>query len=463
MRLSTATLDRLPKSIGRPAYDRASLTTGIVHLGIGAFHRAHQAVCTHGLLARDSRWGILGASLRRPDTRDALAPQDWLYTLALRGEHGDRAEIIGALTGILVAPENPAALIARMAAPDVRIVTLTVTEKAYRRHPATGALNADDPAIQRDLRTPDRPETVPGLLLAALRDRRAAGRKPFTILCCDNLPSNGVALKRVLMDFADLAAPGLGRWVEDNVACPGCMVDRIVPATTDGDRATIASELGMQDAWPVIAEPFLQWVIEDDFPLGRPEWESTGAEFVRDVQPYEEMKLRLLNGSHSSIACLGQLAGWRTVADAMQEPAMAQHVQALMQEQATTLRMPAGADIPRYCAALLARFHNPSLQHATAQIAMDGSQKLPQRLLQGARARLAAGQGVRQIALSVAAWMRFCQGRADDGATLTLNDPMADRLRAVAAGVASAPALADALFGLQEIFPADLVKAVAFR
>jgi fructuronate reductase len=219
----------------------------------------------------------------------------------------------------------------------------------------------------------------------------------------------------------------------------------------------------MEDAWPVIAEPFLQWVIEDDFPLGRPEWESTGAEFVRDVQPYEEMKLRLLNGSHSSIAYLGQLAGWRTVADAMREPALVQHVQALMQELATTLHMPAGTNIRAYCNALLARFRNPSLQHATAQIAMDGSQKLPQRLLQGARARLAAGRSVRRIALGVAAWMRFCQGRADDGAATALNDPMADRLRERAQGAGTAPALADALLSLREIFPADLAGAAPFR
>jgi fructuronate reductase len=463
MRLSAATLNRLPDTIARPAYDRSSLSTGIVHLGIGAFHRAHQAACTHRLLARDPRWGILGASLLRADTHDSLAPQDWLYTLALRDGNGDQAEVIGTLTGILVAPRDPATLVARMAAPDVRIVTLTVTEKAYRRHAATGALDADDAAIRRDLRALERPETVPGLLLAALRSRRAAGLEPFTILCCDNLPSNGAAVKRILTDFANLAEPGLGRWIEDSVACPACMVDRIVPATTDTDRAAIGSLLGMEDAWPVIAEPFLQWVIEDDFPLGRPEWEAAGAEFVRDVRPYEEMKLRLLNGSHSSIAYLGQLAGWRTVAEAMREPALVRHVQALMQELATTLHMPAGTDIPSYCAALLARFRNPALLHATAQIAMDGSQKLPQLLLQCAEARLAAGQGVHRIALGIAAWMRFCQGHADDGAALPLEDPMADRLRALAQRAGNAPALADALFGVREIFPAGLVQAAPFR
>ncbi len=462
-RLSQRTLGQIPARVRRPNYDRARLRTGIVHLGLGAFHRAHQAAYTQPLLAGDPRWGILGVSLRRPGTRDALAPQDGLYTLALRDGGGETLEIIGVLTGMCVAPENPGALIARMAHPDVRIVTLTITEKGYCRNPATGELDESDTAILADLAAPDRPGTALGFLAAALRARRAAGTPPFTVLSCDNLPSNGRTTHRVLSRFCRRLDPELGNWVEAELACPDSMVDRIVPATTDADRARIGGMLGMQDAWPVIAEPFTQWVIEDRFPHGRPAWEQAGATMVADVRPYEDMKLRLLNASHSSIAYLGQLAGWETVADAMEDAALRAHVSALMQEAATTLRMPPGMDLDGYRNALLERFANPALRHRTAQIAMDGSQKLPQRLLASAQDRLAAGQGVERIALGVAAWLRFLQGRSDGGAALELNDPLAARLRAAAAGAASSRELLDGVFALADIVPDDLAASGRFR
>ena len=462
-RLSRRTLDRLPATVRRPAYDLAGLRTGIVHLGLGAFHRAHQAAYTQPLLEADPSWGILGVSLRRAETRDALAPQDGLYTLAQRDGLGERLEIIGALTGLCVAPEDPSALVARMAHPDVRIVTLTVTEKGYCWNPATGELDETDPAILADLADPDRPRTAPGFLAAALRARRAAGTLPFTVLSCDNLPANGRTTHRVLTRFAHRLDPEFGAWVQTELACPDSMVDRIVPATTDADRARIAAMLGMQDAWPVIAEPFTQWVIEDRFPQGRPEWERTGATMVSDVRPYEDMKLRLLNASHSSIAYLGQLAGWETVADAMAVPPLRVHVSALMQETATTLHMPAGMDLDAYRNALLARFANPALRHRTAQIAMDGSQKLPQRLLAAATDRLAAGQGVDRITLGVAAWLRFVQGYSDAGAALELNDPLAARLRSAAPGSASPRQTVDGVFALGDVIPAHLAASGPFR
>jgi fructuronate reductase len=462
MRLAQATLSRLPGSVAVPRYRRAGLPTGIVHLGLGAFHRAHQARYTDALLSQDPGWGILGVSLRSPDTEAALAPQDFLYTLAERDAAGERLTVIGALTGAAVAPRDPAAVIARMSLPEVRIVTLTITEKGYCRA-ATGELDESHPGIRHDLASPAQPKTALGLLAGALAARRAAGTPPFTLLSCDNLPANGRTLRGLLVRFAALRDPGFARWIEDNASFPDCMVDRIVPATTAEDRAHISAALGLEDAWPVVAEPFTQWVIEDRFPTGRPEWERAGAELVTDVRPYEEMKLRLLNGCHSSIAYLGQLAGWETVADAMANQALARFAAALMEEAAATLAMPPATDIAAYQRALLERFRNPALRHRTAQIAMDGSQKLPQRLLATARLRHARGQPARNVALGVAAWLRFLKGGSDAGAPLQLTDPMADRLRLAAETADDPTQLAAAVFALSGLIPADLAASPAFR
>ena len=456
-RLARATLAQLPETVARPEYDPSAVRTGIVHLGLGAFHRAHQAVYTDAVLPIDLRWGILGVSPRRPDTRDALAPQDWLYTLVERDASGERLRVIGALTGALVARENPRELIARMAAPEVRVVTLTVTEKGYCRAAASGDLDETDPTIRHDLANPDAPQSVPGILAAALRARRAEGTAPFTALSCDNLPANGATLRRVLVQFARLENPELGRWIEDHVACPSCMVDRIVPATRPEDRADVSAALGVEDAWPVVTEPFTQWVVEDHFPAGRPAWEAAGATMVTDVHPWEEMKLRLLNGSHSTIAYLGQLAGWVTVPEAIGEPALAADVRALMAEVVPTLSLPPSVDLAGYCATLLQRFANPALRDRTARIAEDGSQKIPQRLLAPARALLASGTSPVRIALGVAAWIRFCSGRADDGSALPLVDPRAEQLRALVSRSSDPEAQVRAVLGLPDLGAADLV------
>lgn len=462
-RLCRDTLAGLPDSVWRPDFDPATIGTGIVHLGIGAFARAHLAWYTQPLLRDDPRWGILGVSLRRADTRDALAPQDFLYTCAERDDAGERLIVIGAWTGVLVAPDTPGAVLARLADPAVRIVTLTVTEKGYHRAGASGGLDTDDPAIQRDLAAPHAPRTAPGLLVAALRLRRAAGVPPFTVLSCDNLPENGSSTRRVVTDFANRLDLELGRFIAAHVAFPNCMVDRIVPATTETDRARIDPAMGAEDRWPVICEPFTQWVIEDRFPLGRPAWELTGAELVDDVRPYEEMKLRLLNGSHSSIAYLGQLAGWRTVAEAIADPALAAHIDALMQEIATTLHLPASVDLAAYRRALLARFANPALHHRTAQIAMDGSQKLPQRLFAPALVRVTARRAAPRIALGVAAWLRFLQGRSDDGTALQVDDPKADTLTRAARAAPDARTLCNAIFAMRDVVPSALAESDSFR
>ncbi|MCZ8181339.1 MAG: mannitol dehydrogenase family protein [Beijerinckiaceae bacterium] len=465
MRLSQASLGRLPASVRKPGYDRGATRIGMVHLGIGAFHRAHQAVVIEDRLeAGESGWSLAAASLRSPDTRDALAPQDWLYTMAVRSAAGEDLRVIGAIREGHVAPENPEALVARLAHPDTRIVSLTVTEKGYCHDPATGTLNEAHPDILADLAAPGRPKTAIGFLAAALERRRSAGLQAFTVLCCDNLPANGRTVKRVLDRFCALRDPELGRWVADHVLCPSSMVDRIVPATTDEDRARIAASLGMEDRWPVMTEPFLQWVIEDRFALGRPDLAAAGVTMVGDVTPFEHMKLRLLNGSHSTMAYLGYLAGHETIAETIGVPAMARLVRRLMDEEITpTLSMPAGTDLDGYKDALIARFRNPALRHRTAQIAMDGSQKLPQRLLGTVRDRLAAGAPIGLLAVAVAGWMRFAMGEDEAGQQITLNDPMAERiLDASRLAGRHAGQLASALMGIREIFGVDLPQDPRF-
>ncbi|PWC32788.1 mannitol dehydrogenase family protein [Azospirillum sp. TSO35-2] len=469
MRLSASNLASLPATVARPAYDRGALSVGIVHLGVGAFQRAHQAAYTDAVLDQGggqdgAAWGIAGVSLRSPDTRDALAPQDGLYTVAVRDAEGERLRVIGCLTELLVAPEDPPAVLERLTRPAVRIVTLTVTEKGYCHDPATGALNEDHPDIRHDLNTPDRPRTAVGFLVEALARRRAAGVAPFTVLSCDNLPGNGDTVARILHRFAELRDPAFGAWVADTVACPNSMVDRIVPATTNADRARVSDALGAEDAWPVVTEPFSQWVVEDRFPAGRPAWETVGVEMVADVHPYETMKLRLLNGSHSTIAYLGYLAGYETVSDTMTDQDFASLIRGLMdQEAGPTLRMPPGADLERYKSALITRFLNPALRHRTWQIAMDGTQKLPPRLLNPIRDRLAAGLPIDRLALGVAAWMRYVAGTDEQGRPIDVRDPMAGRLAEIAAAAAGDPdRLAQALFGLTTVFGEDLPRDPRF-
>jgi fructuronate reductase len=464
-RLSDATLAALPAGVRHPGYDRTALATGIVHLGLGAFHRAHQAVYTDAAIAAgDTRWGILGASLRAADTRDALVPQDGLYTIAVRSAEGEALRVIGALRGVVVGPEDPAALIAALANPAVRIVSLTVTEKGYCHDPATGTLNEDHPDIRHDIAHPGAPRSAPGYIVEALARRRAAGVPAFTVLTCDNLPANGHTAGRVVSRLAAMRDGDLGRFVAQEVAFPSTMVDRIVPATTDDDRARVAAALGVRDAWPVMTEPFSQWVIEDRFPGGRPDWAAQGAELVADVAPFETMKLRLLNGAHSSLAYLGYLAGRETVADAMALAPLAVHVRRLMDEEAgPTLSLPPGADVEGYKDRLIARFRNPALRHRTWQIAMDGSQKLPQRLLGPIRDRLAAGAPVPRLALGVAAWMRYVAGTDEAGRPIDVRDPLAAdlRRRAEEAGP-DAARLAPALMAVEAIFGPDLPRDPRF-
>ena len=454
LRLSNASLDRLPGPTGRPTYNRAAVRPGIVHLGIGAFHRAHQAVVIDDLLARGATdWGIVGASLRSADTRDALAPQDCLYTLAIRSGAGTEHRIIGSVLDTLVAPADPARLIARMADPATRIVSLTVTEKGYCHTPQTGELDAQHPDIVHDLNHPDTPRSAPGFIVAALARRRDAGTAPFTVLSCDNLSANGHTAKRIVTQFAALRSRDLARWIEDEVAFPSTMVDRIVPETTDADRTSVATALGMTDAWPVVTEPFTQWIVEDRFPAGRPDFAAAAVQLVADVTPFEHMKLRLLNASHSALAYLGYLAGYETIAATMTDANFVKLARQMMADAAPTLSMPAGTDLAAYSTSLLQRFANPALHHRTWQIAMDGSQKLPQRLLGAIQDRLRMGLPIDTHALAVAGWMRYVTGKDEGGNAIDVRDPIAAKLKAIAdeAGPV-AERLAPALLEVSSIF-----------
>jgi fructuronate reductase len=442
---------------------RPAPRVGIVHLGLGAFFRAHGAAwIEEAMAASGGDWGIVGVSLRSPDMRDALAPQGCAYTALELGPEGETARVVEAVAEVLVAPEDPEAVLSRMADPAVRIVTLTVTEKGYCHSPATGRLDAGHPDIAHDLAAP-LPRSAPGFLVRALERRRAAGLRPFTVLTCDNLPSNGRLLRGIVLDFARAVDPGLADWIEAEGRFPSSMVDRIVPATTAADIARVERITGRHDAAPVLHEPFRQWVVEDDFVDGvRPDLGAVGVELVTDVTPYEHMKLRMLNGTHSPLAYLGYLAGHETIADTVADPVFAAYVRRLWaREIIPAVEAPPGVDLAAYADALLARYRNPAIRHRTWQIAMDGSQKLPQRLLGTIAEAFDAGRAVPGLALAVAGWMRYVGGTDERGQPIDVRDPLAARLRALSDGAEDAEARVAALLGVREVFPEPLAALLA--
>lgn len=463
-RLSNETIGALPVGVATPIYDRFAVKNGVVHLGIGAFHRAHQAVVFEAALeSGDMRWGITGASLRSAGVRDEMNPQDGLYTVVTRDGSGDTPKVIGAVREVLVAPENPEALVERLADPHVHIVTLTVTEKGYKLDPATGALLANDPDVAADCADLTAPKTAPGFLVAALSARRDLGLPPFTAISCDNLPHNGRRLEQAVLAIARAHSAALAEWIEAEGAFPETMVDRIVPATTPADIAGLEASLGLSDQAMVKAEPFLQWVIEDRFCGPRPAFETLGVQITASVAPWEEAKLRMLNGAHSGIAYLGGLAGIDFVHEVVAIPAFVRFVETLWDEAEETLSPPPGLDVAAYRAALMERFANPALQHRTRQIAMDGSQKLPQRLLAPIVARRAKGLDVDALALAVAAWMLWQRARDDSGAAHVVDDPLAAVTAARLDGVTDPAAQVAALLSIDAIFPPTLADDTAFR
>jgi fructuronate reductase len=458
-RLDLACLDRLPADVVRPGYPIDRVRVGIVHLGIGAFHRAHQAIYTDDAIARDGgAWGICGVSLRSPDVRDRLTPQDCLYASIEKSPDGIRRRIIGSVREVLFAGDQREQIAQRLAARQTRIVSLTVTEKGYCHEPATGRLDFGHPDIVHDLQHRDAPRSVPGLLVAAFDARRRAHGAPLTVVCCDNLPQNGALVCGLVVAFAARRDPPLADWISGQIAFPSTMVDRIVPATTADDIARNNAALGVEDAAPVVHEPFVQWVIEDRFAAGRPAWDAAGATLVRDVEPYESMKLRLLNASHSAFAYLGFLAGHEFIYQVAAQPAFVAWMRRFMADEASpALVTPPGIDLAAYREALVRRFANPALPHRTQQIAMDGSQKLPQRILATIRDNLAAGRPVQLAALAVAGWMRYVYGEDEQGRAIDVSDPLQPQFAALAARHRGDPAgFAQGLLGLRAIFDEDL-------
>jgi fructuronate reductase len=462
-RLHPALLPTLAPAVQRPGFDRAALAPGIVHLGIGAFMRAHLAVATDAAIqaSSDLRWGIVGVSLRQTDTRDALQPQAGLYAVAVRDadEHGrarQHLQVIGCVQELLVAPEDPGAVLRAIADPATRILSLTVTEKAYLRDPATGALQHEHVDIVHDLAHPAAPRSALGFIVHGLALRRVRGLGPITLMSLDNLPANGHTLRGLVLALAERVDPTLARWIADGCSFPNSMVDRIVPRTTDTDRAGVQAQLGLHDAWPVMAEPFFDWAVEDRFAAGRPAWDAGGARFVAEAAPWERLKLRMVNGAHSSIAYLGAVAGWPTVDVAIGQAPLHRFVEALMRDEIEpTLPPLPGLDLGTYRAELLTRFANPALAHRTQQIAMDGSQKLPQRLLGTVRDRIAAGLPIALLGLAIAAWLHYLQGRDEHGEPYAIDDPLAQALVAwvqAAESVPDARARADALTRFAPVF-----------
>ncbi|MDC0540790.1 mannitol dehydrogenase family protein [Paracoccaceae bacterium] len=446
-------VDRLTQSAApRPG-------VGIVHLGLGAFYRAFGAVyVAEAMAASGGDWSIVGVSLKNPTTRDALAPQNWAYTSVTLAENDESTKVIDVLENVLVAPENPAAVLEAMADPGVRIVSLTVTEKGYCHNPATGALTVDHPDIAHDLQQ-EMPRSAPGFLVRALAYRRAAGVPPFTVLSCDNLPENGALVRQIVLDFAHLIDPTLAQWIGENGRFPATMVDRITPATTSADIARVTAVTGLYDSAPVLHEPFRQWVIEDNFVRDiRPDFNAVGVEMVKDVSRFEQMKLRMLNGSHSALAYLGYLAGHETISDTVADPAFAAYVRQLWAEIMPVVRAPQGFDLQVYAQALMERYANPKIRHRTWQIAMDGSQKLPQRLLGSLEANIAAGKPVPGLCLAVAAWMYYVGGIDQTGQPIDVKDPMAEKLRAISDASTTPVDKVAALLSLSEIFPIELAE-----
>lgn len=461
-RLSAATIGLLPAEVTRPAYDVSRVRRGVVHFGLGAFHRAHQApVFEAALAAGDDRWGVVGVSLRSPAVRAQLAPQDGYYTITVRDGAAEAVQLVGAVRDVLIAPDDPAAVVAALARADTHLVTLTVTEKGYRLDPASGALNRDDPGVAADLGDLARPRTVPGLLAAGLAARRRAGLAPLTVISCDNLSANGEKLRDAVLAIAGAHDAGLRDWIAAESAFPATMVDRIVPATEPGDIAALARRIGLEDHAAVRTEPFCQWVIEDRFAGPVPDFSRFGVQLTQAVAPWEMAKLRLLNGAHSAMAYLGGLAGLTFVHDFVADRARCRFIERLWDESAATLWPPPELDLAGYRAALMTRFGNPALGHRLRQIAADGSQKLPQRLLAPMAERLSRGLPVDALALGVAAWIRWQSGRDEAGKPYRVDDPLAAYVAARLQGTASAEQRVTAIMSLREIVPQPLAAQPA--
>ena len=434
VKLTANNLSLLPGNVRKPSYDRSGLKTGIVHIGTGNFYRGHMAYYTDEILGGDNHgWGICGIGIMEADERmyRALKSQDGLYTLMVREADGrPAARVIGSVVENLLGPDNHMAAIEKMAAPGVRIISLTITEGGYNFDVKTGHFIMSAPDIQWDLQHNHHPKTVFGYLTQAMKRRRARNSPGITLLSCDNIQQNGDTLRRMLMGFLQEAEPGLMPWVDDRVTFPNGMVDRITPATTPADISFLRDNYGIEDAWPVVCEPFVQWVVEDEFPHGRPPWEYAGVHFVSDVLPYEKMKIRLLNAGHSLLGLLGSLMGYGTVYEAVMDPLLKDLLRKFMDDEVTPLLGEMeGIDLEIYKESLIRRFANPFLEDRLSRICGGSSAKIPKFLLPTIKEQMVTGGTILIGTLVVAAWCLYSEREGTPGHTYEVEDGMRDILR----------------------------------
>ena len=462
-KLNTANLTKLDPKIQVPQYDRQKVGQAIMHVGVGGFHRAHQALYTDDLLnqGEDSQWGFCGVGLLKHDARlrDVLRSQDCLYTLVERSLAGDTARVVGSIVNFSFAPDDSQKVIEQMASPTTRILSLTITEGGYYIS-STGELDAQHPDLQRDLANPHEPSGAFGYILEALDRRRLRGLAPFTVMSCDNIQSNGEVAKKMLMAFAELRDPQLKNWMAENCLFPNSMVDRITPATTDEHRTLVKDKFGIDDGWPVMTESFKQWVIEDHFVQGRPKWEQVGAQMTSDVLPYEKMKLRLLNASHQALTYIGMLLGYQLVHETMVDSDIRRLVEKMMDDEVTPiLSAVPGVDLTEYKKTLLERFANPAIRDQLSRIGIYGSSGIPKFVLPTVEEQLKRGGPIKLLSFTVASWFRYLNGLDESGKEMPMLDPMAPKLRerAKAAGRD-----ARQLLGMREVFSEELANAPAF-
>jgi mannitol 2-dehydrogenase len=463
-KLNTANLSKLDPKIQVPRYDRQKVGQAILHVGVGGFHRAHQALYSDDLLnqGEDAQWGFCGVGLLKHDARirDVMRSQDCLYTLVERSLEGDTARIIGSIIDFSFAPDDPQKVLEQMASPTTRIVSLTITEGGYYIDQSTGELNSQHSDLQHDLAHPHEPSCAFGYLLEALDRRRLRGLAPFTVMSCDNIQSNGEVAKKMLMAFAELRDPALRNWMADNCLFPNSMVDRITPATTDEHRNLVQEKFGIDDGWPVMTETFKQWVIEDHFVQGRPKWDQVGAQMTGDVLPYEKMKLRLLNASHQALCYIGMLVGYQLVHETMEDSDIRRLVEKMMDEEVTPILPDVpGIDLAEYKKTLIERFANPAIRDQLSRIGIYGSSGIPKFVLPSVEEQLKRGGPIKLLSFTVAAWFRYLNGLDESGKEMPMLDPMAPSLRerAKAAGKD-----ARQLLNMREVFSEELANAPTF-
>lgn len=460
--LSAAALPAIAATATVPAYDRAALSAGILHFGVGNFHRAHQAVYLDALFGqgRDHDWAILGAGVMPSDQRmrEALEGQDWLTTVVEQSGAQSLARVTGAMVGMLPVGDGDA-IVAKLTDPAIRIVSLTVTEGGYYID-ASGAFDANHPAIRADIAAPDQPATIFGLIVAGLARRRAAGTPPFTVMSCDNIPHNGIVTRNAVLGIASAVDAGLAAWIAEAVAFPNGMVDRITPATGEQERAALARDFGIDDSWPVFCEDFTQWVLEDRFSAGRPALEAVGVQFVADVTPFETMKIRILNGGHAVIAYPAGLLGIAYAHEAMETPLIRAFLRKVEQEEIIpTVPSVPGTDLTSYFGIIERRFANPKIKDTIRRLCLDGSNRQPKFIVPTIADRLKAGAPVDGLALESALWCRYCYGETEDGVAIAPNDPNWERLTATARQARCEPAV---WLDMDEVYGA-IGRVPAFR